>query len=55
MLDKKRFPIDVIVAWSVSAKKAMNTYYGYNPNKLVFERNKHFQSNPTTINQSCKT
>ena len=47
MLDEKRFPIDVIVAWSVSAKNALNTCYGYSPNQLVFGRNPNFPSNLT--------
>ena len=33
MLDEKGFPIDFIVAWSVSAKNALNTCYGYSPNQ----------------------
>ena len=47
MLDEKRFPIDVIVAWSVSAENALNTCYGYNPYQLVFGRNPDFLSNLT--------
>ena len=31
MLDEKRFPIDVIVPWSVSAKNALTTCYDYSP------------------------
>ena len=47
MLDEKRFPIDVIVAWSVSAKNALNTCYGYSPNQLAFGGNPNFLSNLT--------
>ena len=48
MLNEKRFPIDVIVAWSFSAKNALNTCYGYSPNQLVFGRNPNFPSNLTS-------
>ena len=45
MLDEKIFPIDVIVAWSVSAKNALNTCYGNSANQPVFGRNPNFPSN----------
>ena len=47
MLDEKRFPIDVLVAWSASAKNALDTCYSYCPNQLVFGRNQNFQSTLT--------
>ena len=47
MLDQKRFTIDVICVWSLSAKNALNIYYGYSPNQVVFGSNPNFQSNLT--------
>ena len=47
MLDEKRFPIDVIIAWSVSPKNALNTCYGYSLNQMVFGRNPNCPSNLT--------
>ena len=47
MLDEKRFPIDVIIAWSVSPKNALNTCYGYSLNQLIFGRNPNCPSNLT--------
>ena len=40
-----KYPIDVIVAWAVSAKNALHSCYGYSPNQLVFGRNPNFPSN----------
>ena len=46
MLDEKRFLIDVIVAWSISAKNPLNTCYGYSSsNQLIFRRKPNFPSN----------
>ena len=30
------YPIDVIVLWAISAKDALQTYYSFSPNQLVF-------------------
>ena len=38
MLVEKRFSIDFIVAWSVSAKNALNTCCGYSPTNWFLGR-----------------
>ena len=55
IVDERRLPIDVIVAWSVSAENALNTCYGYSHNQLVFGRNPNFPSNLTIIHQPWRT
>ena len=45
LLDKSnKYPIDVIVAWAVSAKNALHNYYGYSPNQHVFGKNPNYPS-----------
>ena len=39
-----KYPIDVMVAWAVSAKNALHNYYGYSPNQLVFGKNPNYPS-----------
>ena len=45
--ENNKYPIDVIVAWAVSAKNASHTCYGYSPNQLVFGKDANFPSNLT--------
>ena len=45
--ENSKYPVDVIVAWAVSAKNPLNTCYGYSPNQLVFAKNPNFLSNLT--------
>ena len=48
MLDEKnKYPINVIVAWAVSAKNVLHTCYDCSPNQLVFGKNPNFLSNLT--------
>ena len=47
MDENNKYPVDVIVAWAVSAKNALHTCYGYSPNQLVFGKNPNFLSNLT--------
>ena len=48
-----KYPIEIIVAWAVSAKNALRSCYGYSPNHLVFGKNANFPSvlidNPPTL------
>ena len=32
---KNKYPIDVIIAWSVNAKNSLHNCYGYSPNQLI--------------------
>ena len=44
MDESKNYPIEVIVAWAVSAKNALHNAYGFSPNQLVFGKNPNFPS-----------
>ena len=37
--ESNKYPIEIIVAYAVSAKDALHNYYGYSPNQLVFGKN----------------
>ena len=42
--ESNKYPIEIIVAWAVSAKNALHNCYGYSPNQLVFGKNPNFTS-----------
>ena len=45
LLDKSNnYPIDVIVAWAVSAKNALHNCYDFSPNQIVFGKNLNYPS-----------
>ena len=45
LLDKSnKYPIEIVVAWAVCAKKALHNCYGYSPNQLVLGKNPNFPS-----------
>ena len=45
MLSKNRkYPVEVILAWAVSAKNALHTCCGYSPNQLVLGKSPNFSS-----------
>ena len=42
--ESNKYPIEIIVAWAVSAKNVLHNCYGYSPNQLVFSKNPNFTS-----------
>ena len=45
LLDKSnKYPIEIVVAWAVCAKKALHNCYGYSPNQPVLGKNPNFHS-----------
>ena len=51
--ESNKYPIEIIVAWAVSAKNVLHNCHGYSPNQLVFGKNPNFPSvlidNPPTF------
>ena len=42
--ENNKFPIEIILAWAVSANIALHNCYGYGPNQLVFGKSPNFPS-----------
>ena len=39
------YPIDLINSWAISAKNVLQSFYGFSPNQLVFEKSANLPSN----------